>query len=259
MSRLFAPACARNKGPIANVLLQQLSLWQQRNTKNNNTGATARANVLEIACGTGEHAAFFAKMLTTDDDNMLVNAWYPTDKTVSDEQRESIVAWKEHEQLTDDVMRPARELNCLDESWEKQFLFDNIDEQITHIFLANMIHISEWEATVGLLRGCANILSHNIASHNTNTTTTTTTTTTVNSAGSVIIYGPFTINCQHTAPSNAEFDISLQSRNDSWKIRDMDNDVDRESRRHGLMVSEKISMPANNFILVLDPIIKEEE
>ena len=63
-----------------------------------------------------------------------------------------------------------------------------------------MIHISPWEATLGLLRGAGRILP---------------------AGGLLVLYGPFMIDHQHTAPSNAAFDQSLRARDPSWGVRDL--------------------------------------
>src|SRR3954451_2138449 len=88
-ARRFAPATARNREPILEVLRRWLP---------------AGANVLEIASGTGEHAVFLAPRLE-------VATWQPTDPDAN--ARESIDAWRAHERIAQilpalalDVTRP---------------------------------------------------------------------------------------------------------------------------------------------------------
>jgi cyclopropane fatty-acyl-phospholipid synthase-like methyltransferase len=59
-------------------------------------------------------------------------------------------------------------------------------------------------------------------------------------------YGPFKINGQYTGDSNREFDLHL-AREGCGGIRDIQELVDWEK---GLILSEQITMPANNLLLV---------
>jgi Protein of unknown function (DUF938) len=67
--------------------------------------------------------------------------------------------------------------------------------------------------------------------------------------GQLFLYGPFLEAAVETAPSNAAFDLDLKGRNPAWGIRDL-AEVATEASRHGLMLSERIAMPANNLIVV---------
>ncbi|MDH3917040.1 MAG: class I SAM-dependent methyltransferase, partial [Rhodospirillales bacterium] len=60
------------------------------------------------------------------------------------------------------------------------------------------------------------------------------------------LYGPYRRDGRHTAPSNAEFDESLRSRNPDWGLRDLEA-VAELAGRHGLELREVIEMPANNL------------
>ena len=91
----------------------------------------------------------------------------------------------------------------------------------------NMIHISPMSATEGLFRGAGALAS-----------------------GSVLVtYGPYQIDGEHTAPSNAAFDASLRARNPEWGVRDL-ADLMTLADGTGLELKERIAMPANNFTLV---------
>jgi len=63
------------------------------------------------------------------------------------------------------------------------------------------------------------------------------------------LYGPFKENGRHTAPSNAAFDASLRARDAEWGVRDLD-EVAMLARQHGLVLAERVAMPANNLSLV---------
>jgi SAM-dependent methyltransferase len=121
--RQYAPATQRNRQPILDVLRRVLP---------------ARGLVLEVAAGTGEHAAFFAGALPE-----LV--WQPSD--VDAEARRSVVAW------TRDVpnVRPPLALDVRDDDWPVA----HADAIVT----INMIHITPWECCLGLVRGAGRVLS----------------------------------------------------------------------------------------------------
>ncbi|MET0287975.1 MAG: DUF938 domain-containing protein [Polyangiales bacterium] len=96
------------------------------------------------------------------------------------------------------------------------------------VYCANMIHIAPWSCTEGLLEGVGRNLEK---------------------GGVFVLYGPFRIAGAHTAPSNAEFDMSLQARDPSWGVRDLEA-VTELAAAHGLVLRERIEMPANNQTLV---------
>jgi hypothetical protein len=92
----------------------------------------------------------------------------------------------------------------------------------------NLLHISPWAATRGLLAGAARCLP---------------------SGGVLAIYGPFRISGAHTAESNAHFDADLRARDTEWGIRDI-TDVAATATENGLDHAETIPLPANNHLLV---------
>jgi hypothetical protein len=51
-----------------------------------------------------------------------------------------------------------------------------------------------------------------------------------------------------TAPTNLAFDRSLRDRNPAWGIRRLD-DMTALASEHGMILSERITMPANNLAL----------
>lgn len=68
-------------------------------------------------------------------------------------------------------------------------------------------------------------------------------------SGGLFLYGPFIEDDTPTAPSNLEFDQSLRRRNLEWGIRRLDHLV-ALAATHGLGLSERLTMPANNLVLV---------
>jgi SAM-dependent methyltransferase len=97
------------------------------------------------------------------------------------------------------------------------------------IVCINMIHVAPWEATAALLSGATNVLD---------------------AGGVLFLYGPYRRFGSHTAPSNAAFDSQLQATDAAWGLRDMEAVV-ALAFSTGLMLSEVVDMPANNFSVVL--------
>mmetsp|Transcript_5318 Transcript_5318/g.13907 ORF Transcript_5318/g.13907 Transcript_5318/m.13907 type:complete len:218 (+) Transcript_5318:222-875(+) len=209
--RLYSAAAERNRGPILDVLRPRLSEFVRKRGK--------AANVLEVAAGSGQHAAFLASRLGRDS---VVQAWHPTDLRV---ETKSVCAWVDEEEARE-IVRVPRELNASDDEWPSNWR----SEEITHIFVANLCHISPWAATLGLLKGAGRLIPP---------------------GGSLFVYGPFMVDQAHTASSNAAFDESLRARNESWGIRDI-GAISVEAGKNGLILTEKVQMPANNFTLVLE-------
>lgn len=193
-ARRFAPATERNREPILEVLRRFLR---------------PEARVLEIAAGSGEHACFFAARLP-------VAEWQPTDPDA--DSRASIDAWRSHARL--DHVRPALALDVTVEPWPVA--------RADAVVCINMIHISPWAATLGLMRGAARVLEP---------------------GGVLFLYGPYRRFGAHTAPSNETFDASLRARDPSWGVRDLEA-VTRAAEDAGLTIEEVAAMPANNFAVV---------
>ncbi|MDF2690117.1 MAG: SAM-dependent methyltransferase [Microvirga sp.] len=67
--------------------------------------------------------------------------------------------------------------------------------------------------------------------------------------GVLYLYGAYKENGAHTAPSNEQFDQDLRRRDPEWGVRDL-GEVTELADRHGLVLAERIAMPANNLSLV---------
>lgn len=190
----YSPACERNKNAILEVLREIMP----------STGT-----ILEIACGPGQHSVHFAA-------GFPGVKWQPSD--IDPTSITSTLAWRAEADvpnLLDPVILDATEV---------QWPLDHADG----IICCNMIHISPWEVTLGLLDGAARILPDD---------------------GILYTYGPYKVGGKHTAQSNEAFDESLRSQNPSWGIRNLD-DVALEARRRGLHLIKTIKMPANNFSVI---------
>ena len=192
--RRFAPATERNRGPILELLRRVLP---------------PAGTVLEIASGTGEHAVFFSRHLPR-------LTWQPTD--IDAAARASIVAWAA-EVGAANVSAPLA-LDASQPNWP----IDRADAVIA----VNMVHISPWTATVGLLSGAARVLP---------------------SGAPLVLYGPYKRDGQHTAPSNEAFDQNLRRQNPAWGVRDLETVV-ATADAAGLTLAEIAPMPANNLGLV---------
>ncbi|MBE9553646.1 MAG: DUF938 domain-containing protein, partial [Proteobacteria bacterium] len=110
-----APAASRNTGPILDVLRGVLP-------------ATGRT--LEIASGTGQHAAAFAEAFPDVD-------WQPSDQDAA--ARESIAGWVAESGLGN--LLPPLNIDVMRADWPNA-----IDGELDLIVCINMIHISSWEA-----------------------------------------------------------------------------------------------------------------
>lgn len=166
-ARIEAPAAQRNRDPILAVLRRVLP---------------PSGLVLEVASGSGEHAAHFAAALPGLD-------FQPTDPDPS--RRASIDAWAAATGLAN--IRAALALDAASLAWPV--------ERAAAVLCCNMIHIAPWAAATGLVAGAARALGQ---------------------GGVLVLYGPFRRNGRHTAPSNAAFDASLRERNPDWGIRDLE-------------------------------------
>jgi SAM-dependent methyltransferase len=194
--RRFAPATQRNREPIREVLARVVP-----------RGARA----LEIASGSGEHAAFFGAELD-------VASWQPSDPDA--ESRASIDAWSAY--AVAPRVLPAVALDVEREPWPIA------DAAVDVVVCINMIHIAPWSACVALMRGAARVLVPE---------------------GTLFLYGPYRRAGAHTAPTNEAFDASLRARDARWGVRDLE-DVAREAGLFGLELREIVPMPANNLSLV---------
>ena len=192
--RRSSPAAQRNRQPILDVLREVLP---------------PSGLVLEVASGTGEHAAYFAAAFPK-----LV--WQPTDPDPA--ALGSIEAWRAEARLAN-LLAPL----ALD-AQAREWPIDAADA----ILCINMVHISPWSATEGLLRGAGRLLP---------------------AGAPLILYGPYRRAGVTTAPSNEAFDESLRARNPQWGLRELET-VEAEAGRNGLRLDRVFEMPANNLTIV---------
>ena len=195
--RRYAPSTARNREPIRDVFEAQ--------------GLTA-GNVLEIASGTGEHGAFLT-------DAFPELHWTYSD--IDEASRVSQQAWREaaaHERLSGPLG-----IDASSGDWGEVE-----GKALDLIVSVNMIHISPFAATEGLLRGAGRLLKP---------------------GGHLFLYGPYARNGE-IAPPNAAFSENLQSRDPAWGVRDLDTQIVPLAEASGLSLTAVIPMPANNFCVI---------
>ena len=122
-----APATARNRGPIAEVLAEELP---------------DEGLVLEVASGSGEHAVHFARAFPG-------LQWQPSDPDPA--ALASIEAWREEAALAN--LRAPLVLDAAAAHWPV--------ESADAVVCINMAHISPPEASEGLFAGAARVLRRN--------------------------------------------------------------------------------------------------
>jgi hypothetical protein len=192
--RQHAPAAARNRDPILTVLRDVLP---------------RAGTVLEIASGSGEHILHFAQALPD-------LTFQPSDP--NPEARQSIAAWAAESGLAN--LRPPLALDAAPPPWPIA--------AADAVLCINMIHISPWAATEGLMRGAAAILPP---------------------GAPLYLYGPYRRAGVPTAPSNEDFDRSLRSRDPAWGLRDLEA-VAALAAAAGFTGPVVTEMPANNLSVV---------
>jgi hypothetical protein len=194
--RRHSPAAERNREPIAAQLRRLLP---------------PRGVALEIAAGSGQHAAHLATALP----GWL---WQPSDGDAG--ALASIDAWCAG--LPN--VRPAMHLDVLAAEWR------GVPERVNAVFCANLLHIAPWPVCGALMRGVARHLAAD---------------------GLLVLYGPYLLDAEPTAPSNLAFDADLRARDPAWGLRRLAAVVD-EAQACALQLREALPMPANNRLVVFE-------
>jgi len=193
-AKRFAPATQRNRDAIAAVLAEWLP---------------TSGRVLEVASGSGEHIVHFAAAFPA-----LI--WQPSDPEA--DARASIAAWSAEAALAN--LDPPIALDAAAPDWPLG--------RAAALLCINMVHISPWQAALGLFAGGARLLPREAP---------------------LILYGPYIEARVPTAPSNLPFDASLRARNPEWGLRDLDV-VKSAARDAGFVFAARQEMPANNLMLL---------
>lgn len=193
-AKRHAPATLRNRAPILTVLREALP---------------ASGIVVEVASGSGEHAVWFARHLPA-----LI--WQPSDP--DPDARASIEARRLEEGSAN--LRAPLALEVEARAWPI--------ERADAIVCINMVHISPWFATEGLMAGASRLLAP---------------------GAPLVLYGPYVRPGFTTSESNLEFDKSLKARNLKWGLRDLEA-VTAEAESNGLALERIVEMPANNLSVI---------
>lgn len=205
-SRLYSPSTARNRDPIRDVLKDVLPSHIQ----------SSGGLVLEVASGAGEHAVHLAQAFPR-------LTFQPSDP--SEAARRSIVAWIAASGLGN--IRPPLDLDVSLADDPGGDLVAGLPAADAMLCI-NMIHISPWPATIGLMRRAAALLP---------------------AGAPLYLYGPYKRAGQHTSDSNAAFDADLRARDAAWGIRDLEA-VAEAAAKAGFSAPEVIQMPANNLSVI---------
>ena len=188
-----APATERNRDAILTVLREELP---------------SSGLVLEVASGSGEHVIHFAAALPALE-------WQPSDPDPA--ALASVEAWRREAGLAN--LRPPIRLDA-SADWPVK--------SADAVLCINMVHISPWEATLGLMKGARAVLPP---------------------GGQLYLYGPYLRENVETAPSNLAFDASLKARDPKWGLRRLE-DVIAVAEGERLTFRRLIEMPANNLSLI---------
>ncbi|WP_425085082.1 DUF938 domain-containing protein [Ruegeria profundi] len=156
-ARMMAPAASRNSDALCALLAKM---------------APASGRALEIASGTGQHVAAFAKTLP----NLV---WQPTE--IDPERRASIDAYAT--ELTN--VLPATDLDATSAGWHEAFQEQDL------IVLINLLHLISWREAEAFLSEASRALRP---------------------TGRLIIYGPFMRDGALTSPGDEKFHEALVSQ-----------------------------------------------
>lgn len=192
--RLRYPATLRNRDAILNVL---------------RTVLPPSGLVLEIASGSGEHVVHFARALPD-----LV--FQPSDP--QPEALRSIAGWIAQSGAAN--IRPPLQLDAAVNVWPVA--------QADALICINMIHISPWRATQGLMRNATRLLRE---------------------GAPLYLYGAYRQRGVAIAPSNEAFDADLKARNPEWGLRELET-VAALAHAAGFSGPQVTPMPANNLSVV---------
>lgn len=170
----------------------------------------APLEILEIASGSGQHAAFLTQVFP---------AWRIQPSDLDPLHLQSVEAYQA-EAARPGFLTPIR-LDVRQTPWPVNRRFDVI-------WAINLIHIAPWECTESLFaQGKENLVS----------------------GGAICLYGAFFQDEVETAPSNLAFDQSLRQRDASWGVRRLEA-VDEVAAKSGFRLVSVEQMPSNNLCVL---------
>ena len=204
------------KSPLSEKFLRKTSISATRNATHIQQILKKTlpnyGSVLEIGSGTGQHSVVFADALPT-------LKWIPSDANSSN--FDSINGWRQL--AINNIPDAPRLIDASNSNW-----FLDVNDSITAIVVINVIHISPWSVTRGILKGAQKILPR---------------------GGILYFYGPFIQDNIITAHSNLAFDNYLKTENSSWGLRNL-GEIEPLAKEHGLGLEQVIKMPANNLSVI---------
>lgn len=150
MAHMDSPSAQRNKEPIWSVLRKIISSFHDSNSP---------LEVLEIAAGAGVHTLHFTTQIVAELNKNVV--WYPSDP--EEKSRNSIqdkVDSCSDQKVKESIHVPPLSLTLIDNGILEYVSHYNNgcviqDETLDLILCINMIHISPWDATIGLFKVAA--------------------------------------------------------------------------------------------------------
>ncbi|XP_076268936.1 methyltransferase-like 26 isoform X2 [Rhynchophorus ferrugineus] len=198
-NKINYPSAERNKFFILEVLRKHVD------------GGKA-AKMLEIASGTGQHAAYFGAKFP----RLTVQ---PSE--IEEGMLESIGAYAS-EVSTKNVKPPLKiDVNTDPSRWGTEADYD-------FVLNVNMFHVTPLACSVAFFKNCSKILKP---------------------GGLLFTYGPYA-NCGVLEPeSNVDFDRRIRQRDPNCGVRDI-QDLSRIAAEHGVSLKAIYDLPANNKCLV---------
>ena len=204
------------KSPLSEKFLRKTSISATRNAAHIQQilkkVLPKYGSVLEIGSGTGQHSIVFAEALPS-------LKWIPSD--ADNLNFDSINGWRQL--AINNTPDTPRLIDASSGNW-----FFNVNDNITSIVVINVIHISPWSVTKGILKGAQQILPR---------------------GGVLYFYGPFIQDNITTAHSNLAFDNYLKTENSSWGLRNL-REIESLAQEHSLVLEPVIKMPANNLSVI---------
>jgi len=230
MATMDSPSAERNKEPIWKILGPYLSAQVQKKE-----GKDDAVRVLEIAAGCGVHTLHFCEQL----DRSLVNTIHMAGGGANNgEKKKKLLVWKPTDpdapsRASINDRRSTFQSSSVEIHEAESLLLGQeeapsiVDAPVDVIICINMIHISPWEATLGLMKLAGECLTDD---------------------GILYCYGPYKEGGT-AVESNLRFDASLRSRDPSWGVRDLE-EVAKVAAENGLKLHARVEMPANNLSVI---------
>ena len=193
--RRHAPSAIRNQDAILDVLRVE---------------APANGKLLEIASGSGQHAAAGAKALPG-----LI--WQPSD--ANPDNLASITAWAAHDPQPN--LRAAVVLDAASPGWAKDWPAQDV------VLIINLLHLIPTDIAQAIIANAARALGP---------------------SGKLMLYGPFLRDGQTTSDGDAAFDASLRAQDERLGYKDLAWVIAEFANAN--LTTCITQMPANNLMLI---------